>query len=133
MALSYNESYSEVKRRVLKLDQIAIGAKVPVENLEEHIEEYSDRLSCEMAIRLNTYLYGEQHDKAITVEYKVHSTVWDRIKDEWFPEWLKKRVTINFTTHTKTYDIRFKTLYPEFVPPNRMEYVTIHEYVKQKF
>lgn len=130
MAFDLNES-TTAKTRLLDLSLIAQGLRIPEENLEE---EYTrDYLTNEMLYRLKVYLYGEKHNETIKYEYKIHATVWDRIKDEWFPEWLKKRVTINFETHVKEFDCRFNVLYPDYEAIDRKRYLAITEFVGPKF
>lgn len=129
MAFDLNES-AIAKTRILDLDVISQGLQIPRGNLEE--EYVRDQITQDLIYRLNMYLYGEHQHKTIKYEYKVHSTIWDRIKDEWFPEWLKKRVTINFDTQVKEFDCRFNVLYPEYEAIGRKKFIAITEYVGPK-
>ena len=65
---------------------------------------------------LDAYLYAQEFDHTVFLEVQTHETWFDHWLDTSCPVWLRKFFEVKKKTITKTENVGFDVLYPNFYP-----------------
>lgn len=104
------------ERRIITLDQLKLGTRklLPRFIANTALFEVYEQTAEYMAMELRAYVLArKQVDEYHNAVLEVPATWWQHLKQDYFPEWYKRRWPIRFTKMVKRFRFERYDTYPE--------------------